>query len=160
MKNLSLKNALKVGGAITLGSISGLSYANEPLDNSRVQRVAEEIPEYFTRVNSEVYLIENIPESKNGYTKGGRLTVFIPYIGNDSLNHVLSIFDRTDSNPENWYNVANWSYPKPDSLKGKAGIGIYLNNVRSIDQIKSQELFNEFIEKVETKIDSLKDLKK
>ena len=117
------------------------------LSEKEVKLVASEIPKYFKNNGDETYLIENVPESKNGYIFGGELSVYIQ----ESLR--LSIFDRTDTNPSNWYNVSNL-----ESKNGCVDFSIYLTGKpsRQLSNVDEQTKFNAFIYKVKAMIQTQK----
>ena len=113
--------------------------------------VAKNIPQKFKEVRPDTYLIDVVPSAKNGYTLSGQLAVFLPYLtkreGYSGDPNTMSIFDRTNINPAQWFNVSNWA---EDSDIGCADVGVYLNrpnsNISSLPD--SQAKFNAFVDRV------------
>ena len=111
-----------------------------------VEFVASEIPKHFKNKGDKTYLIENVPESKNGYTLGGELSVYI------TKSSTLSIFDRTDANPSNWYNVSNWEHEN----QGCVHFSVYLTGKPVEPVLDAQTKFNTFIYKVKAMMQTQK----
>ncbi|HIG93827.1 MAG: hypothetical protein QT02_C0004G0017 [archaeon GW2011_AR9] len=142
--------------ALTLALSSGLSPASaeKPIPcapEAKVRYVAKNIPQKFKEVRPDTYLIDVVPSAKNGYTLSGQLAVFLPYLtkreGYSGDPNTMSIFDRTNINPAQWFNVSNWA---EDSDIGCADVGVYLNrpnsNISSLPD--SQAKFNAFVDRV------------
>lgn len=140
-----MKNLTKILTGISL--IAGLnlnSYSQNKevpcVSNKEVEFVISEIPKYFKQKDPITYLIEFVPEAKNGYGFGGQLSVYIPV----SVDSAMSIFDRTDINPSKWYSVSNWD----SKNKGCVDRGGYLISKKEMNKTDSQKKFNGSISKI------------
>ena len=149
LKNLLLTAGIFAGiSAGEFENANGQEIKKVPcVSEEEVKLVASEIPKYLKNKGDDTYLIENVPESKNGYIFGGELSVYIQ----ESLR--LSIFDRTDTNPSNWYNVSNL-----ESKNGCVDFSIYLTGKpsRHLSNVDAQTKFNAFIYKVKAMIQTQK----
>ena len=149
-------NKLLLTAGIFAGTLAGIAektYSQEIkkvpcVSEKEVKLVASEIPKYFKNNGDETYLIENVPESKNGYGFGGQLTVY--FAGNSKI----SIFDRTDANPSNWYTVSNWE----SENQGCVDFSVYLigKSGRNLPNADAQTKFNAFVYKVKAMIQTKK----
>jgi hypothetical protein len=121
------------------------------IPDKEISQVVSEIPNHFKRVGNNSYLIENIPEAKNNRKYSGILTVELKQGGS------IAIFDRTDMNPLNWYNVSSQTQyyrktGKPLEGRGCADWGIYLTGpgpVKHLSDADAQTKFNLVVKKVE-----------
>ncbi len=129
---------------IALAADKGIPCAPE----KEIRYVVSEIPKHFKQVRLDTYLIEYVPEAKNEYGLGGQLTVFLI----EGLD--FSVFDRTDTNPSNWYGVSN----RYSVDKGCAGPGLYLTSgpAKFLSSRDTQTKFNAFIDKVKNMIQYMK----
>ena len=140
--------------AIMALSLAGLVASQDALaseipcvSQDRLAYAAKKIRKEFKKIRHDTYLIETVPTSKNAYLKGGQLTVYAP------IETGLSIFDRTDSNPAKWYNVSNMGMDIVRDGKGCVSPGDYLTGRESyLSASESQARFNEFISKIEKRI--------
>jgi hypothetical protein len=132
---------------IASSSVSSRAADPECISTWKVHYVANHIPRFFKQVRQDTYLIEDHPESRNGHNKGGQLVVWQPR--NDGY---LAIYDRTDRDPANWYEVDNYS----GSHKGCVANGkIPLQEEKRRPDVKeAQSLFNKLVQRIHDHIDS------
>ena len=141
---MKTRNVLAGLAALTLSFYSPQTVlASEKVSCSpekEVKDIAQQIPKYFRQVRAGVYLIDKVPEAKNGHQRGGELVV--------SLDDMITIFDRTNINPAKWYNVTD------HKSTGCADWSIYLTGKgpRSLTPSDAQQKYNTFIHKVRDKI--------
>ena len=144
--NKVFKGLVALAFALNAGNAVAENIKGECLSENRVRSVASQIPQHFQEVKPGVYLIETVPESKQGYTQGGRLTVDMRNMHDFGDQARMSIFDRTDKNPKKWYNVSNGRDEQVGCVE-RGVVYFYNDNGESKDE--AQEKFNAAIGRIE-----------
>ncbi|MGV8162497.1 MAG: hypothetical protein ACP5N2_04170 [Candidatus Nanoarchaeia archaeon] len=117
------------------------------VSDERVKSIAKQIRLKYKpeQRDLDTYVLEVVPQADNiAISKyAGQFTVY--FVGESGL----SIFDRTDKNSANWYNVSSSSNSESDKGCGCGDIGVYLTITKRLTQNESREKFNAAIFKIE-----------
>ena len=156
-----MKRLLLAGLAtLTLAISRGLPEEDaDCFPEERVKQVVEQIPYNFRETGEpHVYLIEYVSESRKGYTEGGRLTVYLPNEGDTTFygpndRWVISVFDRTGPNPDEWSYVSNWDSGKVGCVNGDGCHLAGTSRSKSLSGEDSQKRFNKVMERIEDLIE-------